>query len=72
MIFAEWMAGQDAPSARAYRVNLVREGFQQELAEEVRRLAEATAGNYCGLILRNGRVNVRRSQKDTSKSLKGV
>ena len=33
-VFAEWMAGQDAPSTEAYHVNLVREGFEHEAAEE--------------------------------------
>lgn len=33
LIFAEWMAGKDGPSTRAYHVNLVRQGYEEDVCE---------------------------------------
>lgn len=38
MVFAEWMARQDSVATRAFHVNLVRKGYEQEAADEFHRL----------------------------------
>jgi hypothetical protein len=34
MVFAEWMAREDHPETKAYHVNLVRSGYEQDTADE--------------------------------------
>lgn len=41
MVFAEWMAKSESTQATAYHVNLVRDGYERDSAQEFRQLCQA-------------------------------